>query len=144
MPSRDVVRALTRAPRPRAYLDESVGRWVADVLNVRENVQTAEQAGLLGHADPDHFAYCWRHRRVLLTHDFDFFNYKNPELPDTRNPGVIVFNCDSRDLKSVEKILTFLPRFWAVAGDAGWRRTRSASVDTQNRQLIDTAKPAFN
>lgn len=31
---------------------------------------------------------------ILVTHDFDFWNYQNPEAPDTRNPGVIVLACD--------------------------------------------------
>lgn len=71
--------------KPRFYLDESVGRWVGDVLAYSYNVETAEQARLLGHEDSDHFAYCWRHQRLLITHDLDFLDDQN--LPDTRNPG---------------------------------------------------------
>jgi hypothetical protein len=92
-------------------LDESVGIWVGDVLGLRHsNVETAEQAKLLGRADSDHFAYCWRRGRVLVTHDFDFYDYKNPELPDIRNPGVIVLDCDSGNAEGVEAILALFPR----------------------------------
>ena len=60
------------------------------------NAQTAAQAGLLGRSDEDHFAHCWKRRKVLVTFDFDFIDYKNPNLPETRNPGVIALDCDVR------------------------------------------------
>jgi hypothetical protein len=106
-------------------LDESVGIWVADVLGRRhKNVETAEQAKLLGRADSDHFGYCWRHGKVLVTHDFDFYDYKNPELPDVRNPGVIVLDCDSGNTEAVEAILAYLPRLTDLIVERGWKHTR--------------------
>ena len=102
------------------------------MLGDHQNVESAEDAGLLGHSDADHFAYCWRHRKVLVTHDFDFLDEEN--LPDTRNPGVVVFNCDSRDEQSVARIIALLPRLRAVIGEAGWRHTRSVvSADGKAR-----------
>jgi predicted nuclease of predicted toxin-antitoxin system len=111
-------------PKPKFYLDESVNVWVADVLGLKHHVQTAEDARLLGRGDPDHFAHCWRHGRVLVTHDFDFFDYKNPDLPDTRNPGVIVFDCDSGNSAAIEAIIAYLPRLSDLVGNRGWKHTR--------------------
>ncbi|MGE3509290.1 MAG: hypothetical protein AB7N65_10445 [Vicinamibacterales bacterium] len=90
-----------------------------------QGVETAEQAGLLGRADSDHFAYCWRSGKIMVTHDFDFYNYKNPELPDTRNPGVVVLDCDSGNTEGIEKILDFLPILADLIGERGWRHTRT-------------------
>lgn len=114
------------AERPKFYLDESVGVWVSDVMGLRhQSVETAEEARLLGRADADHFAYCWRRGKVVVTHDFDFYDYKNPELPDTRNPGVIVLDCDSGNTRAIEAILEFLPRLVQLIGERGWRHTRT-------------------
>jgi hypothetical protein len=119
-------RAADHTSRPKYYLDESVGIWVADVLGSRhQNVETAEQASLLGRADSDHFAHCWRHERVLITHDFDFYDYKNPEVPDVRNPGVIVLDCDSGDAAAIEAIIAYLPLITDLIGERGWRHTRT-------------------
>jgi len=124
-------RASGKMPKPKFYLDESVGVWVGDVLGRRgHNVKTAEQANLIGRADSDHFAYCWRHGRVLVSHDFDFFDYKNPELPDIRNPGVIVLDCDSGNARAIEALLTLLPRITDLVGEFGWKHTRTIAGPT--------------
>jgi predicted nuclease of predicted toxin-antitoxin system len=44
--------------------------------------------GLRGKADKTVFAYAWREKRVLLTHDKDYLSDR--QYPFTRNPGVIV------------------------------------------------------
>jgi predicted nuclease of predicted toxin-antitoxin system len=120
-----VPRASPRAPKPKFYLDESVGVWVGDVLGLHHSVQTAEQVRLLGRSDADQFAHCWRHGRVLVTHDYDFYDYQNPELPDMRNPGVIVLACDSGNSAAIQSILEFLPRLIDVFGERGWKHTRT-------------------
>jgi hypothetical protein len=97
---------------------------VADVLGHRYSVRTAKRARLLGRSDADHFAHCWRTGRVLITHDFDFWDYQNPEVPDTRNPGVIVFACDNGDSAGIDATLGFLPRVCDLVGPFGWRDTR--------------------
>jgi predicted nuclease of predicted toxin-antitoxin system len=119
-----VQRVSARIAKPKFYLDESVNVWVADVLGRSQNVETAEDAKLLGRADEEHFAYCWRHGKVLVTHDFDFWNYRRSELPDTRNPGIIVLDCDSGDSESILRILKFLPRITDLVAERGWRHAR--------------------
>jgi len=113
-----------RVAKPKFYLDESVSVWVADVLGRHHHVETAESAHLLGRSDPDHFAYCWRHGKVLVTHDMDFWNYKNPELSDTRNPGIIVFGCGSGETKRILSMIPVLESLSALIGEVGWRDTR--------------------
>ena len=71
-------------------------------------MESAAQAGLLGHSDQDHFACCWKRRKVLVTFDFDFLDYKNPNLPDTRNPGLIVMDCDTRKRDQVLRSVSYL------------------------------------
>src|SRR4051812_49025470 len=124
MPRKLVPAKRPDAPQPRLHLDESVPVWVADVLGRRYNVQTARRARLLGRSDGDHFAHCWRRGRVIVTHDFDFWDYRNPEVPDTRNPGVIVLACDNGDTEGIIAILGFLSRVSELVGTSGWRDTR--------------------
>ena len=113
-----------RTAKPRFYLDEVVGVWVADVLGRHHHVDTAESAHLLGRSDADHFAYCWRHGKVLVTHDMDFWNYKNPELSDSRNPGVVVFGCGSGETERILSMIPVLERLSGLIRAAGWRDTR--------------------
>jgi Domain of unknown function (DUF5615) len=48
----------------------------------------ASDVGLGGRDDREVFAYAWRNRRVLLTHDKDFLDDRR--FPEHRNPGVVV------------------------------------------------------
>src|SRR5262249_32643804 len=103
---------------------------VLEELKIRS--ETAAQAGLLGRSDEDHFAYCWKKRKVLLTFDFDFIDYKNPDLPETRNPGVIALDCDIRRRDQVLRTVSYVARLPEVIGDRGWRQTRSVVGPTGN------------
>ena len=126
MPRKLGSRTSSRSAKPKFYLDESVAAWVAEVLRrLHQSVETASHAGLLGRADQEHFAHCWRRGRVLVTHDFDFADYKKAELPDTRNPGVIVLDCDSKDSAEVLRVLSYVPRIADVTAGRGWRHTRT-------------------
>jgi hypothetical protein len=113
-----------RVAKPKFYLDEVVGVWVADVLGRHHHVDTAESARLLGRSDADHSAYCWRRGKVLVTHDMDFWNYKNPELSDTRNPGIVVFGCGSGETERILSMIPVLESLSTLIGEAGWRDTR--------------------
>jgi predicted nuclease of predicted toxin-antitoxin system len=60
---------------------------------------TVWDAGLNGRSDETVFAYAWKHRRILLTHDDDFWNDRR--FPEHRNPGVVILpgaNGDQRDM----------------------------------------------
>ena len=75
--------------RTRFLVDEALGQEVANYLEEKGyNAMFVDKAGLTGHSDEDVFAYAWRERRVLLTHDHDFLD--DTRFPEHRNPGVIV------------------------------------------------------
>jgi hypothetical protein len=43
---------------------------------------------LVGRDDQAVFAYAWKHQRILLTHDDDFWNDRL--FPEHRNPGLVI------------------------------------------------------
>ena len=112
------------ATRPRVYLDENVGPAAMQVLvNAGVHLQTAQQAGLLGHDDEDHYSHCWNMDQILVTHDWDFWNQK--KLKDHRNPGVAILDCDERDTQGAQATVRHFLRFCALTGHS-WRRSRVA------------------
>jgi predicted nuclease of predicted toxin-antitoxin system len=75
--------------KSRFLVDEGLGNEVAEYLREQGySTLFVGDVGLLGHSDEDVFAYAWRERRVLLTHDHDFMS--DEKFPEHRNPGVIV------------------------------------------------------
>jgi len=75
--------------RAKFLVDESLGEGVARVMReLGHNVKFALDVGLGGHSDEDVFAFAWKERRVLFTHDRDYLNDRG--FPFNRNPGVIV------------------------------------------------------
>jgi predicted nuclease of predicted toxin-antitoxin system len=75
--------------KTKFLVDEGLGEEVAKYLRERGyNAVFAGDVGLLGHSDEDVFAYAWRERRVLLTHDHDFQD--DTKFPEHRNPGLII------------------------------------------------------
>jgi predicted nuclease of predicted toxin-antitoxin system len=48
----------------------------------------AKPVGLGGRSDEEIFAYAWREKRIIWTHDRDFLDDKR--FPVHRNPGVLV------------------------------------------------------
>lgn len=112
------------AKKPRVYLDECVGPAGVQVfVEARVHLQTAQQAGLLGRSDEDHFNHCWNSGQILVTHDWDFWNAK--KLPDYRNPGIAILDCDERDTEDVQQAARHFLRFCSLARH-DWRRTRVA------------------
>jgi predicted nuclease of predicted toxin-antitoxin system len=75
--------------RSKFLVDESVGTGVAMVLGYQGyNVKCGPDVGLGGKDDQDVFAFAWRERRIILTHDKDFMDDR--QFPFNRNPGVLV------------------------------------------------------
>ena len=75
--------------KARFYLDESISPAVRDALVEQGyKVITAQEASMVGRADEDHAALCWRRGLILVTADRDFLDPR--KLPDNRNPGVVV------------------------------------------------------
>jgi predicted nuclease of predicted toxin-antitoxin system len=75
--------------KTRILVDESLGEQVAGYLRDRGyNAVFVKDVGLAGRSDEDVFAYAWRERRIIWTHDRDFLD--DSQFPEHRNPGVLV------------------------------------------------------
>ena len=75
--------------KSRILIDESLGIEVAVYLREKGyNALFVGEAGLAGRSDEDVFAFAWRERRMLWTHDRDFLN--DTRFPEHRNPGIVV------------------------------------------------------
>jgi predicted nuclease of predicted toxin-antitoxin system len=75
--------------KARFLVDENIGEEVATVLrDLGYNTVFVGDIGLLGRSDEDVFAYAWKTKRFILTHDDDFLD--NLKFPFHRNHGVIV------------------------------------------------------
>jgi predicted nuclease of predicted toxin-antitoxin system len=73
----------------RILVDESLGVEVAVYLREKGyNALFVGEAGLAGRGDEDVFAFAWRERRMLWTHDRDFLD--DARFPEHRNPGIVV------------------------------------------------------
>jgi len=75
-----------RAKRSRFLVDESLGPGAKESFE-RHRLSAVDvwQIGLNGHDDCAVFAYSWRHRRILLTHDEDFWDDRR--FPEHRKSG---------------------------------------------------------
>ena len=108
--------------RSRPYLDESVPVSVQHLLaGAGYHIQTARQRHMGGRSDEDQAALCWREDRTLLTFDYDFLNPN--KLPNSRNPGVIILDCDRKEAAQVAATVFAFSEFEHLAG-AVTRRTR--------------------
>lgn len=75
--------------KARFLVDENMGNDVAIVLKeFGYNSIFVGDVGLVGHDDKTVFAYAWKTKRLILTHDMDYLDDKR--FPFHRNPWVIV------------------------------------------------------
>src|SRR5262245_31433592 len=108
--------------KTRFLVDEDVGSEVAQFLRQRRfNAIFVGDVGLAGHEDPDLYAYAWREKRVLLTHDHEFLDDKR--FPPHRNPGVIVLPGGGGDLQALSVGLSVLRSVFGTAAPI-WRKTK--------------------
>jgi predicted nuclease of predicted toxin-antitoxin system len=109
--------------KTRFLIDESLGVEVARYLREKGyNAEFVGDVGLGGHSDEDIFAYAWREKRMLWTHDRDFLD--NARFPDHRNPGVVVLPGGSGDEQAMGAgIGTALAVFGAAPSI--WEKTKS-------------------
>jgi predicted nuclease of predicted toxin-antitoxin system len=114
--------------RTRFLIDESLGGEVANYLREKGfNAVYVGEVALSGHPDEDIFAYAWRERRMLWTHDRDFLD--DTRFPEHRNPGVVVLpGADGNQLSMVAGISTALAVFGA--GPLIWEKTKSVVNST--------------
>ena len=67
--------------KPRFYADEGFLQQAVQLLKgAGARVQTAREAGLVGHSDEDHIGYALRNGLVLLTCDRDFLDEQRHPL----------------------------------------------------------------
>jgi predicted nuclease of predicted toxin-antitoxin system len=101
VPAEEIAR-LRRAKRSRFLIDESLGSGAIEFFKRRRlNAVDVWQVGLQGRDDQAVFAFAWNHRRILLTHDDDFWDDRR--FPEHRNPGLVILpgaNGDQTDMIS--------------------------------------------
>ena len=79
------------------------------------------EVGLKGRNDQDVFNYAWRTRRLLLTHDEDFWNDR--QFPEHRNPGVVILPGADGNNEDMYRGLVWMT--WLVTRDPGrWRKRK--------------------
>lgn len=75
--------------RSRFVVDESLGVMVALLLReLGHNVKDVSEVELRGRSDEDVYAFAFKDKRILLTHDQDFLD--DARFPWHRNPGVVI------------------------------------------------------
>jgi predicted nuclease of predicted toxin-antitoxin system len=90
---------LRRARRTKFVVDENLGLGTAQALRDAwgANVEFGPEVGLEGKDDTAVFAYAWRKKRVLLTHDRGFLD--DSRFPESRNPGVVILPGGSGEME---------------------------------------------
>lgn len=90
-PNNRELQGLRRAFGTKAHflIDENLGEGSAEFVRSRGyKAIWAGDVNLTGKADKNLFAYAWRRKLFLITHDHDFLDDRR--FPFSRNPGVIV------------------------------------------------------
>jgi len=128
--------------RTRFLIDESLGVDVARYLCEKGyNVEFVSDVGLGGHSDEDVFAYAWREKRMLWTHDRDFLD--DTRFPEHRNPGVVVLPGGDGDNQAIAVGIATALRVFGAAPSI-WEKTKSAISRTGEmtirRRKFDTGK----
>jgi predicted nuclease of predicted toxin-antitoxin system len=131
------VAVLRRAKRSRFLIDESLGSGTVEWFQYHGlNAIDVWRVGLNGRDDQAVFAFAWKHRRILLTHDEDFWDDRR--FPEHRNPGVVILpgaNGNEIDMLRGLWWMTLLMR----RGPEQWlkqkvRITRDGEVNTRFRE----------
>jgi predicted nuclease of predicted toxin-antitoxin system len=108
--------------KTRILIDENLGVEVAEFLSEKGyNAEFVGDVGLNGHSDEDVFAYAWREKRMLWTHDRDFLDARYPEH---RNPGVVVLPGGDGDQQAMGTGIAVAVRVFGSAPSI-WEKTKS-------------------
>ena len=99
------IESLRLAKHTKFLVDENVAEYIAEDLREiwNANIEFAADVGLKGKDDSAVFAYAWRKKRVLLTHDDDFLD--DTRFPANRNPGVVILPGGSGQEHRLERAL---------------------------------------
>ena len=100
----------------RFLVDESLGIEVArQIKELGWNVKYVDEVGLQGHSDEDVYAYAYRKRRVILTHDDDFMD--NRMFPLASCAGVVLIPGASGDEDALVKAVGHVLSMFGKLGD---------------------------
>jgi predicted nuclease of predicted toxin-antitoxin system len=121
--AQEVLDNIARRAKPRFYADEGFPQQAVELLkDTSARVQTAREAGLIGHSDEDHIAYALRKGLVLLSCDRDFLDERRH--PIIHCPAIFVFDFGSgsesemkqafRCLEGVFRMPQFYDKWWKV------------------------------
>lgn len=109
--------------RTPLLIDESLGGEVATYLRSRGcSAIFANDVGLSGRSDEEIFAYAWRHKRMLWTHDRDFLD--DSRFPEHRNPGLVVLPGGAGDSNAMAVGLNIALTVFG-SGPGIWSKTKS-------------------
>jgi predicted nuclease of predicted toxin-antitoxin system len=128
--------------KTRFLIDESLGGEVARYLSEKGfNAEFVGDVGLSGHSDEDIFAYAWREKRMLWTHDRDFLD--DTRFPGHRNPGVVVLPGGSGDEQAMGAGIGAALAVFGAAPSV-WEKTKSVVSPSGEmairRRNFDTGK----
>ena len=87
----------------------------------------------------DQAAHAWREGRSIVTFDFDFFDPAKP--PQTRNPGVIVIDCDRSKQRDVDRAVNAIAEF-SIAGGTYLPRLRHTTEEFKGGQADPDRSPS--
>ena len=122
--------------KARFLVDEDLGIGTTQLLReLKYNVKDVSEVGLTGHPDENLFAYAFRTKRIILTHDDDFLDDR--KFPFTRNPGVVVLpggsGGESVLLKALGEILSIIGRYGSLYAGSKIRVYEDGSVQETSR-----------
>lgn len=130
-PREDDLARFRRARRSRFLIDESLGSGCIEFFQRhRLNAVDVWQVGLVGRDDHAVFALAWKQRRILLTHDEDFWDDRR--FPEHRNPGVVILPGANGNGEDMIRGLFFMMKLMNKNPDQ-WRKqkvriTRDAEI----------------
>jgi predicted nuclease of predicted toxin-antitoxin system len=131
------VAAMRRAKRSRFLIDESLGAGTVEFFQRNGlNALDVWGAGINGYDDQAVCAFAWRHRRILLTHDEDFWDDRR--FPEHRNPGVVILPGANGNQTDMIRGLWWMSLLMS-RGPEQWRKqkiriTRDGEVYTRLRE----------
>jgi len=144
-------KAWRTARKTRFLVDENLGPEVTELLRSWDpSVTDVFEEGLVGRSDEDVFAFAWREKRVLLTHDDDFLD--DARFPEHRSPGVVILRGAGGNsanlayaLGMVRAFMERMPEVWrgdkiTIHGDEMIVRTRD--FDSGARKTIRFKLPS--
>lgn len=88
------------------YTDEHIGNAITAALRKKGiEIQTCQEAGLLGESDETHFKYAFREKRAIITNDNDFLKLASQKM---EHFGIVFIVNQRTDIGVIVKRITQL------------------------------------